>query len=130
MKLSEQIRGIAHVGIPVSDAEEAARSYEKLGFRRLACYPFPGTGRRAVFVEARDGSVFELYESSREGYSGVIDHVALAVDDIELARASADDEGLEILSTGIGKMDGDEWKARYFTVRMPGGETLEINQKL
>ncbi len=130
MTLSEQVRGIAHVGIPVADADEAARSYEGLGFRRLAEYPFPGTPRRAVFVQARDGTVLELYESSRTGYFGLVDHVALAVDDIDAAYTAAVAEGWEILSSEIGRMDGEEWKARYFNIRMPGGESVEINQKL
>lgn len=130
MTLSEQIHGIAHVGIPVADADKAASSYERLGFSRLAGYLFPGTPRRAIFMQARNGTVLELYESSRTGYFGLVDHVALAVDDINAAYSAAVAEGWEILSSEIGRMDGEEWKARYFNMRMPGGETVEINQKL
>ncbi len=129
MSIGEHIKGLAHIGIPVRDFESAHAFYNALGFEDADKVRFIGDSeRRCVFVR-RDSVTLELYESVFEGYGGVIDHVALAVDDVDAALAEAvSDKDLELLYGGTSGVENEEWHSRFFTVKTTDGEKIEFNQ--
>ncbi len=78
------VKGLHHIGIRVSDAQKSEQFYaDALGFKKTAEYQ-NDSGTKLVFI--RVGTcVIELIEApvKKEYPTGIIDHVALEVADIE-----------------------------------------------
>lgn len=126
MSLKDHILGLSHVGIPVENTEEAIAQYSALGFELEEMFFIPGSQRRAAFMHNGDCRI-EIYESVTVGYHGAIDHLALAVDDMEATLKETEAMGLSMLYGGPSGVDRPTWFSRFFTVRMPGGEKVEFN---
>ena len=115
--MSNRLKGVDHVGIVVRDLNKSAAWYEQhLGFKRLYEYGFPGV--KALFI-ANDDIRLELFET--EGASpmapertapstnlkiGGINHVALAVDDLDAAIRELKAGGVEVASEPRDVPDG------------------------
>lgn len=128
MELKDHIIGVSHVGIPVENTREAIKQYEALGFQVQDLFTIPGSTRLAAFLTG-NGCTLEVYESVTVGYHGAIDHLALAVDDMEATLKIAQDMGLPVLYGGPSGVDEPTWTSRFFTVKMPGGEKIEFNMR-
>ena len=89
-----QIKGLAHIGIFVKDLDKSVDYYKRLGFT-LDAEEQPSI--RLAFMSAGN-CLIELVEQKdlpkRE--AGVVDHVAMVVEDIEAAIVSAKANGIEI----------------------------------
>ena len=136
--LSGNFNGIQHIGVPVTNAERSMAFYEKLGFERVMDRPFEyqGMAGRCCMMQ-RGGAIIELYqmpefelEGIRRRGDGHIDHVALAVSDIEKAFAELKAAGFEIAEDEPATLAFWENGCSYFTVIGPDGERLEFNQIL
>lgn len=128
MSLQEHIIGLSHIGIPVENTREAIRQYEALGFRVRDLFTIPGSQRLAAFMVG-NGCTLELYESVTVGYHGAIDHLALAVDDMDAVLKETQAMGLPMLYGGPSGVEEPTWSSRFFTVKMPGGEKVEFNMR-
>lgn len=128
MSLKEHIIGVSHIGIPVENTEAAVEQYRALGFELQEMFFIPGSTRRAAFIRG-NGCTLEVYESVTAGYHGVIDHLALAVDDMEATLKETEALGLPMLYGGTNGVDEPTWFSRFFTVQMPGGEKVEFNMR-
>ena len=128
MSLKEHIIGVSHIGIPVENTEAAVEQYRALGFELQEMFFIPGSQRRAAFIRG-NGCTLEVYESITAGYHGVIDHLALAVDDMEATLKETEALGLPMLYGGTNGVDEPTWFSRFFTVQMPGGEKVEFNMR-
>jgi len=88
------ITGLAHIGVFVKDIDKSIDYYKRLGFT-LDAEEEPGI--RLAFLSAGTCLV-ELVEKKdlpkRE--AGVVDHIAVVVDDISAAIAAAKANGIEI----------------------------------
>lgn len=113
--------GIAHVAIPTDQPAQTVAFYEALGFTRLIDLEIKGM--------LQCGScIIEYYP--RRGNSkpvGNIDHIALAVEDIDAAYDEAVKMGLEIVTDGI---ESNQMFAprsnRYFIFLGVNGERIEF----
>ena len=99
-----KIRGIQHIGIPVSDINVSIDFYRKLGFAKVMEADFESDGEKglAVMVE-KDGVIIELYQMPekdlgeiRNRGDGHIDHIAFDVPDIESAFVKLKSAGFTI----------------------------------
>ena len=107
--MSNHLKSVDHVGIVVRDIDRSAAWYERhLGFRRVYEYGFPGV--KAMFIANGDIRL-ELFETQgalpmapeRSAAPtnlkiGGINHVALAVDDLDAAVEELKAGGVRVAS--------------------------------
>lgn len=139
MLLKDNLQGLQHVGIPVTDLERSKTFYAQLGFVEVMRTDLPRAADAIrVAMMRHEKLTLELYHLTREERQeiaqrtdGHIDHLALDVMDIEQAYR-------EICATGLDILEEEapvylpfwEHGVKYFTVRGPDGEKVEFNQIL
>jgi lactoylglutathione lyase len=139
MLLKGNLRGLQHIGLPVTDLERSKAFYAQLGFVETMRAELPReTGSVQVSMMQHEGLTIELYQPGEKKrleiakrVDGHVDHIALDVMDIEKALSEIRAAGLEILEEGAPvSLPFWEHGAKYFTVRGPDGEKVEFNQIL
>jgi len=97
-----KITGLAHIGIFVKDIDKSIDFYKRLGFT-LDTEEAPSI--RLAFLSAGN-CLIELVEKKDEPTrsAGVIDHVAVVVDDIDAAIANANANGIKIDASQVNTM--------------------------
>lgn len=139
MLLQDNLQGLQHLGVPVTNLERSKGFYAQLGFTEAMRTDIqPQTEVIRVAMMQHENFTIELYElgqSERQEIAkrtdGHIDHVALNVLDIEKAYAEIKSAGLEILEDNAPVyLPFWEHGVKYFTVRGPDGEKIEFNQIL
>ncbi|MCL2501433.1 MAG: VOC family protein [Defluviitaleaceae bacterium] len=87
------ITGLAHIGVFVKDMAASIDFYKRLGFTLDA---EESVGVKLAFLSAGTCLIelIEIKDTSRP--AGVVDHVAMTVDDIEAAVARANANGIVI----------------------------------
>lgn len=136
--LEGNVRGLQHLGLPVTDLERSKAFYSQLGFKVVMTAELPsGDDAIRVAMMAIDGLVIEMYqlvgeeraEIGRRG-DGHIDHVALDVADIDRAFEEVRAAGVEPLEDAPVYLPFWDKGVKYFNVRGPDGEKVEFNQML
>lgn len=139
MLLKGNLRGLQHVGLPVTDLERSKAFYARLGFVEVMRTDLPGASEPVqVAMMQHEGLTLELYQLAAEERQeiarradGHIDHLALDVLDIEQAYREISAAGLEILENPAPVyLPFWDHGVKYFTVRGPDGEKVEFNQIL
>jgi len=143
MLLEGNLQGVQHLGIPVVDIEACKSWYaEKLGFE-VVHEPAISTdeGEIKIAFLVRDGLTLEFYQlvgdaldEVRARKHGHIDHFALDVVDIDAALEAALDAGAVMdEATPDGPAGIPQfWSqgVKYIFLKGPGGEKVELNQRL
>ena len=132
------IRGIQHVGVPVTDIKRSEAFYEKLGFINVMKAPFDMNGEKGTAVMMqRDNMIIELYqlpekelEEIRTRKNGHIDHIAFDVPDIDTTFAAIKDAGFNVIEEKPVFLQFWKNGCKYFNITGPDGERLEFNQVL
>ncbi len=127
MAATDFVTGYQHVGIPTNDMEKTIAFYQALGFTFR--YETENNGR-VVFFSCGD-ILIETYEKNGQatGKRGAIDHIALAVSDLDKTLE-------EVQKTGYPVVEGPQflpyWEngVRYICVQGPNNEIVEFLQKL
>ncbi|MDD9964730.1 MAG: VOC family protein [Myxococcales bacterium] len=126
------ITGVAHLGIRVHDLARSRAFYERLGFEfvmgpigpePVAILKHPaGVEINLVLNAARatDANVLMDIEEKHAGYT----HVALAIRDLDAARALLDAEGIAISGGPVDYPGG----ARGLFIRDPDRNVVELYQ--
>lgn len=128
MSLKEQINGLQHIGVPTKNMEETIAFYEKLGFE--TAFETVNDGDRVVFLKFAS-LVIETYESKDAAMkSGVVDHIALDVKDIEKTYELINQEGLNTTQDTIHFLPFWENGVKFFTIEGPNKEKVEFSQYL
>jgi catechol 2,3-dioxygenase-like lactoylglutathione lyase family enzyme len=139
MLLQDNLQGLQHLGIPVTNLERSKDFYAQLGFiEAMRTDIQPQTEVIRVAMMQHENFTIELYQLGQEDLQeiakradGHIDHVALNVLDIEQAYMEIKAAGLEILEDNAPVfLPFWEHGVKYFTVRGPDGEKIEFNQIL
>ena len=139
MVLQGNLKGLQHLGLPVTDLERSKAFYSQLGFvEAMRTDLTRETGVIHVSMMEHDGFTIELYqlpEVERQEIAkrtdGHIDHIALDVMDIDQAYTEICAAGMEVLEENAPVyLPFWERGVRYFTVRGPDGEKVEFNQIL
>ena len=118
MLLKGNLRGLQHIGLPVTNLERSKAFYSELGF-----------------LEELSLELYQLEQEERQMIAnrtdGHIDHIALDVMDIEQAYTEICAAGLEILEEDAPVfLPFWDQGVKYFTIRGPDGEKVEFNQIL
>lgn len=133
------LRGLQHLGLPVTDLERSKAFYARLGFVEVMRTDLPGASEAIrVAMMRHESFTIELYQLEPEERQeiarrsdGHIDHIALDVVDIELAYQEIRAAGLEILEQDAPVfLPFWDQGVRFFTIRGPDGEKVEFNQIL
>jgi catechol 2,3-dioxygenase-like lactoylglutathione lyase family enzyme len=139
MPLQDNLQGLQHIGIPVTDLARSKAFYARLGFVETMRTDLP-RGADAIRVAMMQHTkltieLYQLEEPERQAIAmradGHIDHIALDVLDIEQACLDIRAAGFEILEEGAPVfLPFWEHGVKYFTIRGPDGEKVEFNQIL
>ena len=126
MAATQYVTGYQHIGIPTNDMEATIAFYTALGFK--VKYETENNGR-VVFFEYGDILV-ETYEKNGQavGMRGAIDHMALAVSDLDPVIEEVKKTGYPIVE-GPEKLPFWENGVRYICVQGPNTEIVEFLQK-
>lgn len=139
MLLKDNLHGLQHVGIPVTDLERSKVFYARLGFVEVMRTDLPGASEAIqVAMMRHEQLTLELYQLDPEErqaiakrVDGHLDHLALDVMDIEQAYREICAAGLQVLEDSAPVyLPFWEQGVRYFTIRGPDGEKIEFNQIL
>lgn len=125
-----QERQLQHIGVSTSNQKQTLTLFEAMGFSRFYESINPVNAAPVVFMRL-DDIVLEVY-SQQDSISspGVIDHIAVTVNDIDEKYAQVCTTEYGILEDGVKELPFWENGVRYFTVRGPCGEKLEFCQIL
>lgn len=125
--LTDLTTGIQHVGIPTNDLEETVRFYTGLGFQLIRREN--NDGELVAFLQLHS-LVIETYQNGRAAMcDGAIDHIAIDVTDIQAAYDTIARAGYDI-AEGMQFLPFWENGVRFFKLRGPNGEVLELCQRL
>jgi lactoylglutathione lyase len=139
MLLKGNLRGLQHIGLPVTNLERSKAFYAGLGFEEAMRTDLPGASEAVqVAMMQHEGLTIEMYQLEQEERQAVakrtdghLDHIALDVMDIEQAYNDIRAAGLEILEENAPVfLPFWEHGVRFFTIRGPDGEKVEFNQIL
>jgi catechol 2,3-dioxygenase-like lactoylglutathione lyase family enzyme len=139
MLLHNNLQGLQHLGLPVTDLERSLAFYGQFGFTvAMRTEISSAHGAVQVAMIEKDGLTIELYQlagaeraeiAARQ--DGHHDHVALNVLDIDQAFAELKAAGFAILEPDAPKFLPFWAKGvKFFTIRGPDGEKVEFNQFL
>ena len=119
------ILGLHHIGVFVKDMAVSVDFYKRLGFN-FDSERQTDTGVKIAFLSA-GSCVIELVERNMAPYrgAGVVDHIAMKVDDIEAAVAKANANGISVDAAKIGTLAILD-NARNVFFEGPDGERLEF----
>lgn len=126
MALTDYVTGYQHVGIPAGDMEETKKFYEALGFQNI--YETTNNGGLVRFFSFGE-ILIETYEKDKiAGMRGAIDHIALAVNDIEAVAQEAEKQNFNIVE-GPTYLPFWENGVKYICIEGPNKEIVEFLQK-
>jgi catechol 2,3-dioxygenase-like lactoylglutathione lyase family enzyme len=133
------LRGLQHIGLPVTNLERSKTFYSELGFVEVMRTDLPRASEAVqVAMMRHEELTLELYQLEHDARQeiagrtdGHIDHIALDVLDIEQAYQDIQAAGLAILEENAPVfLPFWEHGVRFFTIRGPDGEKVEFNQIL
>ena len=130
MAVSKCVTGIQHVGIPTKDIEKTIDFFTKLGFEIILQTVNEATSQKVAFLQLKNLTIETYESSSASGSAGAIDHIALDVDDIEMAFKTINLGGFKVLDSEIQSLPFFEHGVRFFTIEGPNAEKVEFSQKL
>lgn len=130
-----KINAMDHIGLFIADARAAAKWYvENLGFKQIGAFT-PPDGADVVFVRSEAAGVtYELIGLSKDmpAYAAIadgkakVDHIAYSVDSVEDTFELAKKLGMDITDPITNIPEFWDNGFRYFKVRGPGGEIVEL----
>ena len=139
MLLKGNLRGLQHIGLPVTNLERSKAFYSELGFVEIMRTDLPRASEAIqVAMMHHEELTLELYQLEKEERQmianrtdGHIDHLALDVMDIEQAYTEICAAGLEVLEEDAPVfLPFWDQGVKFFTIRGPDGEKVEFNQIL
>lgn len=129
-----KMEGLAHIGVFISDLERSKKFYEDvLDFETIyecGIEEKDGTTTNIAFVK-NGNLVLELVctANPQKRQDGWIDHIALAVEDIESVQKMLENRGIEFeMDAPVLGMNVFPNGTKWLTFRGPDGEHLEVNE--
>ena len=111
---------LAHIGIVVSDIEQAVKFYEYLGFKLKEIKEVESSGLRLAYM-IQDNLILELMNDGSSKNSG-IKHMALYCENIKAVFEDFQRSGFKLLHQEIQEFEG----MKFFFVQGFAGEWLEF----
>lgn len=139
MLLNSNLKGVQHLGLPVSDIGKSKQWYtDTLGFQTIYETVIPGDGGdiKVAFLKLHD-FVIEMYQLSgkeleeiKSRGQGHIDHIAFDVDDIGSVYEKLNNAGIKAMEGTPRFLPFWENGVKFLTIFGPDGEKIEFNQRL
>ena len=130
MDLKNYSTGIQHIGIPTNDIEKTIAFYKELGFETALQTINKEADEKGAFLKLKT-LVIETYENKAAKLeSGVIDHVAVNVNNIEEVYQYISEKKLNTTNDTIHFLPFWENGVRFFTIEGPNMEKIEFSQYL
>ena len=127
MEWKENFTGLQHLGIPTKNIEKTIAYYQKIGFSLV--HETKNGENRVAFLKWND-LIIETYESDQVSeVTGVVDHIAMNVKDIDEAYTYITGRGIKILEE-ITYLPFWDRGIKYFLTEGPNKERLEYTQYL
>ncbi|MFT3703468.1 MAG: VOC family protein [Agriterribacter sp.] len=132
------IKGLQHVGVPVTDIIVSEAFYKRLGFINVMQASFAHDGEEGICIMMKRGEVvIELYQMPQKELAAVInrknghiDHIAFDVPDIDKAFDTLKAAGFTVIEDAPVFLHFWKKGCRYFNILGPNNERLEFNQVL
>lgn len=128
MKMS----GLAHVGLFIKDVEVSKKFYtEILGFETIEEVVTPGEDGDTKVAFVKNGNlVLELVQFPKFNpvKDGLVDHFAIAVEDIEACKKALEEKGIEFESDVVVAPGVFPNGSKWVLFRGPDGEHLELTE--
>ena len=122
MEWKDNLTGLQHLGIPTKDIDKTIAYYQMIGFTLV--HETMNGENRVAFLKWND-LIIETYESDQVSeVTGVVDHIALNVLDIDAAYAHITGLGVKILEE-ITFLPFWDKGIKYFLTEGPNKERLE-----
>ena len=130
MLINENITGLQHIGIPTQKFKDTVDFYKSLGFSEVMKTEVEEIHQPVSFLEIGN-LMMEIYGSDDTSQAtGVINHIALNVINIESAYETIQKLGLSTVEGKIETLPFRENGIRYFSVIGLNGEKVEFCQRL
>jgi lactoylglutathione lyase len=131
-----KINKFQHIGVPVTDIRGSELFYNKLGFKNVMDteFHFQGSIGKVAMMQLGD-MIIEIYqlpvrelEEIRNRKNGHIDHIALDVDDIDIAFRELKNEAFHVIEEEPVFLPFWKNGCKFFNITGPDGERIEFNQ--
>lgn len=127
------MEGWSHLALKVRDLSATKSFYERLGFRQVGDgYVEVENGRWNVLFLSKKGFLLEAIQvpGSKLAGRGIIDHVALQVQDVREAFYQAKKEGFEVVHPMVKELNLFDRGVAFFMIKGPDGEMIELSQEM
>ena len=127
MEWKDNLTGLQHLGIPTKDIDKTIAYYQMIGFELV--HETMNGENRVAFLKWND-LIIETYESNQVSeVTGVVDHIAMIVLDIDAAYEHIKGLGIKITEE-ITFLPFWDKGIKYFLTEGPNKERLEYTQYL
>ena len=127
MEWKDNLTGLQHLGIPTKDIDKTIAYYQMIGFELV--HETMNGENRVAFLKWND-LIIETYESNQVSeVTGVVDHIAMNVLDIDAAYEHITGLGIKITEE-ITFLPFWDKGIKYFLTEGPNKERLEYTQYL
>ena len=127
MEWKDNLTGLQHLGIPTKDIDKTIAYYQMIGFELV--HETMNGENRVAFLKWND-LIIETYESDQVSeVTGVVDHIAMNVLDIDAAYEHIKGLGIKITEE-ITFLPFWDKGIKYFQTEGPNKERLEDTQYL
>ena len=127
MEWKDNLTGLQHLGIPTKDIDKTIAYYQMIGFELV--HETMNGENRVAFLKWND-LIIETYESNQVSeVTGVVDHIAMNVLDIDAAYEHIKGLGIKITEE-ITFLPFWNKGIKYFLTEGPNKERLEYTQYL
>ncbi|MFZ4827452.1 MAG: VOC family protein [Phototrophicaceae bacterium] len=134
MYLKNNITGLQHIGLPVTNLQRSKLFYEQLGFHSVMHKTIPVARVEMMQLGNFILELYELTEPQRSAIAqrqdGHIDHIALNVQDCQAAFQELRGAGFATLEDEPIFLPFWEHGIRYFYILGPDGERIEFCEVL
>ena len=119
-------RVLDHVGVHVTDMERSVRFYCDVLGLHVATHLCMGD-ESLVFLQAGGGWIELIHDGGARRSTGVVDHVALRVDNVQARLEQLKAQGIKVLDEA--PIDVRELSARIAFCEGPDGERIELIER-
>lgn len=124
---AKEIWGLKHIGIPTETIDDSLVFFKKLGFEVAL---ETNIGDTEIVMMEKGNLVLEFYSVKSPMQEGIIDHIALDVDDIHKAFEDAQAMKLQVVEGRPIQLPCWENGVIFFNILGPDNVKIELNQKL
>lgn len=130
MYITENLKGLQHIGIPTDCFEDTLHFYETLGCMKKYETLLEDRDQRVAFL-TQGSLMLEVYEEKETVKKpGAVNHFSFDCNDVEMVYGEMKRNGYCIISDGIEELPFWENGVKFFIIEGPNKENIEFCQIL